>query len=104
VKRLVEQKGSIQADKAASMTTAKTVHLFDYPRPAKPKAGEAAKRGPPEGQKLGAVFDREALSAELLRAIQLFARGALKNGNPPPILAPLASLAPSPHPSHIDDS
>ena len=86
------------------MTTAKVVHLFDYPRPVKPKAGEAAMRGPPEGQKLGAVFDREALSAELLRAIQLFARGALKKGNTPHPLAPLNAPAPSPHPSHTDDS
>jgi len=91
VKRLVEQKGSIQTDKAASMTSAKLVHLFDYPRPAKPKSGEAAKRGPPEGQKLGAVFDREALSAELLHAIQLFAREALKKGNPPPPSSSLPS-------------
>ena len=70
--------------RAADMTTAKMLRMFDYPAPEKLKRRSEGHwktaAGPPEGAELGAVFDEEKLPRPLLEAIQEFARAALAEG------------------------
>ena len=70
--------------RAADMTTAKMLHMFDYPAPEKLKRRSdvhwQTTAGPPEDTELGAVFDEAKLPRPLQEAIQEFARAALAEG------------------------
>ena len=86
VKALVNRFPNMTLRRAADMTTAKMLHMFDYPAPEKLKRRSEdtshwqTAAGPPEGTELGAVFDEEKLPRPLLEAIQEFARAALAEG------------------------
>ena len=84
VKALVNRFPNMTLRRAADMTTAKMLRMFDYPAPEKLKRRSEGHwqtaAGPPEGTELGAVFDEEKLPRPLLEAIQEFARAALEEG------------------------